>query len=69
MNSGEKRYIPHTNPKWDMKLPDGMDNSLVTKDGRNHDDGYNFDEHDNDREDELEADIERTGWDDIAENS
>ena len=52
-----------------MELPDGMDNSLVTKDGRNHDDGYNFDEHDNDREDELEADIERTGWDDIAENS
>ena len=46
MNNGEKRYIPHTNPKWDMQLPEGMDNS-----------------------DELEADIERTGWDDIAENS
>ena len=51
-----------------MQLPEGMDNSLVTKDGRNHDDGYNFDERDN-KEDELEADIERTGWDDIAENS
>ncbi|MBR0134527.1 hypothetical protein IJM16_04705 [Candidatus Saccharibacteria bacterium] len=60
------RYLPHTKPTWNLELPDGYSNSLVAKDGTNHDDGYNFDE----RDDELEADIEQpTGWDEIAKNS
>ena len=47
-----KEYIPHSNPDWDLELPEGYDNSLVDKHGRNHDDGYNFDEKD-DAEDET----------------
>lgn len=33
-----KEYIPHTNPDWGLELPDGDLNSLVDKNGRNHDD-------------------------------
>lgn len=40
----EKRYIPNTNPDWGLELPNGYDNSLVDKFGKNHDNGYNFDE-------------------------
>lgn len=43
-----KECIPHTNPDWGLELPDGDLNSLVTKNGQNHDDGYNFDERDDD---------------------
>lgn len=46
----EKQYIPHTNPDWGLELPEGYDNSLVDANGRNHDDGYNFDEKDDDEE-------------------
>ena len=69
--NGEKKYIPHTSPDWHLELPEGMSNSLVSKDGQNHDDGYNFDERDDEEthEEELEADIPKTGWDEIAENS
>lgn len=49
--------IPHTNPDWNLELPDGDLNSLVAKDGKNHDDGYNFDEKD-DEEDIPEFDPE-----------
>ena len=49
--------IPHTNPDWNLELPDGDLNSLVSKDGKNHDDGYNFDEKD-DEEDIPEFDPE-----------
>lgn len=48
MNS--KEYIPHTNPDWDLELPDGDLNSLVDKHGTVHDDGYNFDEKDDEEE-------------------
>lgn len=51
----EKRYISHTNPDWNLELPDGDLNSLVSKDGRNHDDGYNFDERDDDENNEIET--------------
>lgn len=44
----EKQHIPHTNPDWNLELPDGDLNSLVSKDGKNHDDGWNFDEKDDD---------------------
>lgn len=51
-----KKYIPHTDPRWDLELPEGMTNSLVSEDGMNHDDGFNFDEYDNDEdEDPSEA--------------
>ena len=40
--------IPHTNPDWNLELPDGDSNSLVDKHGTSHDDGYNFDEKDDD---------------------
>jgi ribosomal protein S18 acetylase RimI-like enzyme len=46
MKSPEKNYIPSSNPEWNQELPDGMSNSLVNKDGRNWDNGYNFDEKD-----------------------
>lgn len=46
-----KEYIPHTNPDWNLELPDGDLNSLVSKDGKNHDDGYNFDEKDDEEDD------------------
>ncbi len=45
-----KEFIPHTNPDWNLELPDGDLNSLVSKDGKNHDDGYNFDEKDDEEE-------------------
>ena len=48
-----KEYIPHTNPDWDLELPEGYDNSLVDKHGRNHDNGYNFDEKDDGPEEET----------------
>ena len=40
----EKRYIPGTNPNWNRELPDEDYNSLVDKNGKNYDNGYNFDE-------------------------
>lgn len=49
----DKEYIPNTNPDWDLELPDGDRNSLVDKYGRNHDDGYNFDEKDDEEEEEV----------------
>ncbi len=52
--NSEKRYIPNTNPDWDLELPDGDDNSLVSKDGTPHDDGYNFDENTDDDDEEIE---------------
>lgn len=50
-----KEFIPHTNPDWNLELPDGDLNSLVSKDGKNHDDGYNFDEKDDIPEFDPEA--------------
>ena len=50
----EKRYIPHTNSDWGVELPDEDDNSLVDKYGRNHDDGFNFDEKRDEEEEEEE---------------
>ena len=48
--NGEKRYIPNTNPDWGRELPDGDLNSLVDKAGNNYDNGYNFDEKDDEDE-------------------
>ena len=56
MGTGEK-YIPGTDPKWGRKLPDGYDNSLVDANGNNYDNGWNFDEYDED-EDESAFDIQ-----------
>ena len=50
----EKDFIPHTNPNWNLKLPDGDLNSLVSEDGRNHDDGFNFDERDDEEYPEFD---------------
>lgn len=47
-SSGEKKYIPGTDPKWGRELPDDYSNSLVDKAGHNWDNGYNFDERDDD---------------------
>ncbi|MDO5480460.1 MAG: hypothetical protein Q4F58_02200 [Candidatus Saccharibacteria bacterium] len=47
----EKRYIPGTNPNWNRELPDEDTNSLVDKHGNNYDNGYNFDEKDDDEDD------------------
>ena len=46
--------IPGTSKDWGRKLPDGDLNSLVDDNGNNYDNGYNFDEKDDD-------------WDDVAE--
>ena len=67
MSSGEKRFITGTNPRHGFETPDGMANSLVDKHGRMVDTGWNFDEFDDDKEEESEP--EKTGWDEIAENS
>ncbi len=54
-----KEYIPHTDPDWDLELPEGYNNSLVDKHGQSHDDGFNFDEKDDEAEDDtLEFDPE-----------
>ncbi len=54
-----KEFIPHTNPDWNLELPDGDLNSLVSKNGENHDDGYNFDEKDDDNSSDIpEFDLE-----------
>ncbi len=68
---GEKRFVPGTNPAWGVELPDNMDNSLVDKHGRSRDDGYNFDEPADEGEDgdNEPSEPEKTGWDEIAENS
>ena len=50
----EKDFIPHTNPNWNLKLPEGDVNCLVSADGRNHDDGFNFDERDDEEYPEFD---------------
>lgn len=42
--SNEKNIIPGTRPEWGYELPKGYDNSMVSKDGRAIDTGWNFDE-------------------------
>ena len=41
-------FIPGTKPEWGRKLPDGDLNSLVDSAGNNYDNGFNFDEKDDD---------------------
>ncbi len=43
----KKNYIPGTDPKWGYEMPDGYTNSMIAKDGRAIDTGWNFDEKDN----------------------
>ncbi len=50
----EKNFIPHTNPEWGLETPDGDLNSLVDKHGAPHDDGWNYDE--KDEEDDYDVD-------------
>lgn len=52
MKSTDKNFIPGTNPDWGRELPDGYNNSLVDKNGHNWDNGYNFDEKDDEPTDE-----------------
>ncbi|MBR3176397.1 hypothetical protein IKF25_00270 [Candidatus Saccharibacteria bacterium] len=52
MGSGEKRKIPGTKSEWCRELPDDYDNSLVDKYGENYDNGWNFDEFNDDEDDE-----------------
>jgi hypothetical protein len=65
--NGEKRYIPGTKSKWDYELPDDMTNSMVAKDGRSVDTGWNFDEYDDDKGELESTDIEKSGWDSLME--
>lgn len=60
----EKNFIPHTNPEWGLENPDGDLNSLVDKHGTNHDDGFNFDEKD-DEEDNEKYDVDSTAADSL----
>lgn len=48
--------IPGTNPKWNRNLPDGTVNSLVDEYGNGYDNGFNFDEKD-----------DEDGWDEVAD--
>lgn len=48
--------IPGTNPKWGRNLPDEDFNSLVDENGNPYDNGFNFDERD-----------DENGWDSVAE--
>ena len=73
MSSGEKKFIPGTNPKWGRELPEGFDNSLVDKNGNPYDNGWNFDERDDDHEDDDaedgDSDEPKNGWDELTEKS
>ena len=51
----EKNYIPSATQEGDKELPDGDFNSLVDKYGNNNDDGYNFDEKDDEPEEPEES--------------
>jgi len=62
-NRGEKRPIPGTNPKWNRDLPDGYDNSLVDSSGNSYDNGWNFDE----RDDDDDSEDEKSGWNELTE--
>ena len=44
--SSEKRHLPDSDPRWNLELPDGYTNSLVTKNGKAWNNGHNFDEKD-----------------------
>lgn len=46
MKNHEKRYIDGTKPAWGYELPDDYANSMVSKDGRPIDTGWNYDEKD-----------------------
>ena len=59
----EKRYIPGTNPEWERELPEGYSNSLVDKNGKNWDNGYNFDERDDDDEKTTFDDLGKVPFD------
>lgn len=59
----EKRFIPGTNPEWGQELPEGMTNSLVNKYGNNREDGYNFDEWDDNEEQKPSS--EKTTFDNL----
>lgn len=52
MRKNEKKFIPGTHPTWNKELPEGYDNSLTDKAGHSWDNGYNFDEK-NDDDDET----------------
>lgn len=64
-----KEYIPHTNPNWNLELPDGDLNSLVSKDGRNHDDGFNFDEKDDDDTPEFDPEAAKKAREETQETT
>lgn len=49
-----EKFIPGTNPEWGRKLPKEDLNSLVDKNGHNYDDGFNFDERDDEVDDGFE---------------
>lgn len=55
--NGEKRYIPGTNPEWGRELPEGYSNSLVDAAGNNWDNGYNFDEKDDDEVETVQREL------------
>lgn len=56
MRGGESRPIPGSNPDWKLNLPEGYDNSLVSDDGKNWDNGWNFDEKSDDEEEDDSQD-------------
>lgn len=64
-----KEFIPHTNPDWNLELPDGNLNSLVSKDGKNHDDGFNFDEKDDEDIPEFDPEAAKKAREKTAEKA
>ena len=56
----DKKRLPGTNPDWDRLLPERRANSLVDKFGFPYDNGYNFDEP-NDEDDDDEEDKDEDG--------
>ena len=65
--NGEKRYVSGTKSSWNFETPEGMTNSMVDRQGRNIDNGWNFDEWDEERGDLESTDVDKTGWDSLAE--
>ena len=61
-----ERYIPHTNPEWNLRVPDGMLNSLVPEGSeRPHNDPFNYDEWDDPEDETGEEEPKAPTWDDL----
>ena len=65
----EKRYIPGTRPGWGRELRDDENNALIDKNGNAWDNGYNFDEKDDDDTPEFDPEAAKKAREKDAEEA